>query len=121
MQAMLPTGTSEIAQVNDWHRAIGTFSGSVAPMPINPPGNSVPPAVVALLNEVVRSLTHFDYRNRPNRLEWVRTKIWSAIRTLENSNFARKRLDEMRQVRAIRLEKLRLAELRRRKVSHYGG
>lgn len=97
--------TDEDEKLRTWRRALGKFSSGIEPVHIDGPGNTVPSGIAAILNEVLRSLTHIDYSNRPVDLEWVRVRIWAAIRTLKNEKLYQRRLALAREVRRRRIEK----------------
>ena len=67
-------------QVLQLNTSLDQYARGVAPVPIDGSGSSCDPATASLLNEVVSCLTHVDYRKRDLNLEWVRTRIQSAIR-----------------------------------------
>jgi serine/threonine protein kinase len=98
------------AKVNEWKKAIRRFAPGLAPVAIDGPGSSAPPGIVSLLNSIVTALTHVDFQQRPNSLEWVRQYLWSAIRSLENETLYRKRLERARKKRAERDERIRIRE-----------
>lgn len=97
--------TNENEKVIAWKRALGKFSSGIEPVHIEGPGNTVPPGIAILLDEVLRSLTHIDYSNRPVGLEWVRIRIWAAIKTLKNEKLYQRRLASAREIRRKRIEK----------------
>jgi hypothetical protein len=65
-------------------------------------GSSVPPGVVQLLDEILVSMTHVDYRKRPASLSWVRSRLWSAIKLLQNELAYQKRLQRTRELKEAR-------------------
>lgn len=95
-----------------WRKALDVHSASIAPISIDAPGNTIPTALVPMLNELLLSLTHADYSNRPRSLAWVRSKVWTAIRLLQNELESRRRVEATREMRRRRLEKLRIKEER---------
>ena len=88
-----------------WKMALGKFSAGIEPVQIDCPGNTVPPGIVSLLNEVLRALTHVDFSNRPLNLEWVRIRIWGAIKALKNEKLYQQRLAYTREMRRRCIEK----------------
>ncbi|MEF8724335.1 MAG: hypothetical protein V5B30_17690 [Candidatus Accumulibacter delftensis] len=98
---------NEAEQFIEWKKALSKFSVGVEPVPIDGPGSTVPPGVASLLNEIVSSLTHVKFSNRPINLEWVRTRTWAAIKTLSNEKLYQRRLASARQNRLRRIEKQR--------------
>jgi serine/threonine protein kinase len=104
--------TDPAEQVRVWRKAINQFGASVAPVKIDGPGHNVPLAVVGILNELVGILTHVDYEVRKRPLSWVRTRVWSAIRILENDELARRRILLARAQRQRSVDKAREREER---------
>lgn len=88
-----------------WNLALRKFSAGIEHVRIDSPGSTVPPAIASLLNEVLRALTHINYANRPLNLEWVRIRIWSAIKTLKNEKLYQRRLAIAKEKRRRRIEK----------------
>ena len=99
--------TNEAEQFTAWKRALGKFSAGIEPVRIDGLASTVPPGVASLLNEVLRSLTHVDFSNRPIDLEWVRVRTWAAIKTLQNERLYQRRLALAREMRRRRIEKQR--------------
>lgn len=97
--------TNEAEKLKVWKRALGKFSSGFEPVRIDAPGSSIPLGIASLLNEVLRSLTHIDFSNRPINLEWVRIRIWAAIKTLENEKLYQRRLTLTKEIRRRRIEK----------------
>jgi serine/threonine protein kinase len=111
MAQLVPEKKSEARQVEQWRTALAQFGGGVISVTIDGPGSSVPPAVVALLNDLLSRLTHVNYLNRPP-LDWVRQRTWTAIRVLQNHKAAEARLKFAREFRRRRLEKVRARQAR---------
>ena len=99
--------TNEADKLAAWELAIRKFSSGFEPVRIDGTDTSAPPGVAHILNEVLRSLTHINFSNRPKNLEWVRNRIWSAIRTLENEKLYQRKLAFSKKVRQKRIEKQR--------------
>jgi serine/threonine protein kinase len=108
MAHLVPTKNDHLKQLTEWDLALAKYAPGVTPISIDGPGNMVPPAIAALLNEVVMSLTHFDYRRRMP-LERVRARVWSSIKVLRNQAEAKRRIDfakEMRRRKRARAQML---------------
>lgn len=99
-------------QLTLWKKAINIHGASVSPIHIDASGNSIPAAVVPFLNELVLAMTHVNFSNRPNSLSWVRAKVWTAIKLLQNDEESRRRILASREQRIRRVEKLRAKEAR---------
>jgi len=108
MGSFLGVAATDAEKVEAWKRGLAALSHGAVPVTLDGPGSSLPPGVGTLLNEVLARLTAVDYRRRPPDLEWVRGRVWGAIRCLENqANYAR-RLAYAREMRRRRIEKARL-------------
>lgn len=111
--------TKEAEQFIAWKRALSRFSAGVEPVRIDGHGSTVPPGIASLLNEVLRSLTHVDFSNRPIDLEWVRVRTWAAIKSLQNEYLYQRRLALSKEMRRRRIEKQRQkADILRRYVTN---
>ncbi|SDX06506.1 serine/threonine protein kinase [Nitrosomonas oligotropha] len=97
--------TNEDEKLKAWKQAIGKFSSGIEPVHIDAPGNTVPPGITSLLNEVLRLLTHIDYSKRPINLGWVRARIGATIKILKHEKLYQKRLASSREMRLKRMEK----------------
>lgn len=106
MAGHLTSSPDQAIQVSEWESALAKLGSGVARVSIDGPGSDVPPAVAGVLNEILFALTSFDYRNRPRRLDWVRQKIWVAIKVLENEKAQRVRIEAARIRRARRAAKV---------------
>lgn len=106
---------SESVQQREWDAAIAKHGNSFVPVPVNGAGSDVPPGIAPILNEILLSLTHVDYRRRPN-LQWVQRKIASALMVLGNEKLYQARVVQAREVRRRRLERLAKRELRAAKL-----
>lgn len=115
LAAMSPmvAGQPEDKQVALWISALSKFGAGVTPIAIDGPGNYVPAGIASLLNDVLVRLTHFDFRRRPLNLDWVRGKIWTAMRILENDRMYKLRLARVRENRRRKLEHARKVDARR--------
>jgi len=103
----------EDAQVEAWQQVLAKFALGVAGAPLNEDGTSAPPAIRALIQELIWGLTHIDFRKRPNSLSLVRNRVWTAIRILRSETEQRIRLERAKAIRAARLEKLKRKEATR--------
>jgi serine/threonine protein kinase len=108
MAHLVPTKDDHMKQQAEWHDALAKYAPGVNAVSIDGAGNMVPPAIIGLLNELVMSLTHFDYRRRMP-LDRVRARIWSAIKVLSNAAESKRRLEyarEMRRRKRLRAEQV---------------
>lgn len=105
MQGYLSGTATEAEQLAAWKQALAKLSTGVEAVSIDGPGSSVPPGIAAILNEITKYLTHVNFANRPINLEWVRTRIWAAIRTLSNEKLYQRRLADAKEMRRRRIEK----------------
>ena len=107
------SGGTEQTQVESWRHNLEHFSRTIVQVPIDGPGNDVPPGIASMLNEVVLSMTHFHLDRRPRNLASIRHKISSAMRVLSHEKEYQHRLMLQRQIRQLRLQKLAHREARR--------
>lgn len=99
------SGVSDMQdQVTKWQAALSRFGRGISPVSIDGEGSWVPKGVAAILNDVLHTLTAFDYRNRKTRRGWVSNKLMTAIRILEHEGLYAKKLAEARARRARRQE-----------------
>jgi serine/threonine protein kinase len=104
--------TDEQKQIIAWRRATHELGRGIVAVHVNGSGSSAPAGIAYFLNEIVASLTHIDFEKRPKNLSWVRQKIWAAIRLLEHQHEYQKRLDQSRELRQRKIEKIRQQEAR---------
>lgn len=110
--------TNDADKFNAWKVALGKFSSGFEPVRIDGPGSSVPQGIASILNEVLRSLTHVNFSNRPINLEWVRVRIWSAIKALQNEKLYLKKLEFSKEMRRRRIAKqARKAAILRKRIA----
>lgn len=101
-----------------WNLALRKFSSGFESVRVDEPGSTVPLGVASILNEVLRSLTHVNFSNRPINLEWVRARIWSAIKALQNEALYQKKLASSKEMRRRRIAKQdRNAAILRRRIA----
>jgi serine/threonine protein kinase len=112
MRALVDSSGDQARQLASWNQAMDRLANTVLPVPIAGPGSDVPPGVAPILNEVLAAVTHTDLRSRPKSLEWVRSKIGSAIRALQNERDYQRRLAHTREMRRRRVERARQREAR---------
>lgn len=117
----VPERVNEAIQLAQLNTALDHFGLGVAPVRIDGPGSLCDAATAPILNEVLRKLTHFDYRQRAPSLAWVRTRLWSAIRVLENERLYQARLAASRARRKRRIERLRERDAKARASVRVGG
>jgi serine/threonine protein kinase len=96
-------GLPESEQITAWCRAMDKLGPAFSPVKMDGVGNSVPPGIAPLLNEVLGKLTHVDYRCRPEHLSWVMRRIDSAILVLANERRYQARLAYAKEMRRRRL------------------
>lgn len=110
--------TNDADKLAAWRMALGKFSSGFEPVRMDGAGSTVPQGIASILNEVLRSLTHVNFSNRPINLEWVRVRIWSAIRVLQNEKLYQRKLAKSKEMRRRRIEKqARKAATLRRRIS----
>ena len=112
MRALVDSSGDQTRQLASWHQTMNKFAYAVLPIPIAGPGSDVPPGIAPILNEILAALTHTDLRCRPKSLEWVRSRIGSAIRALQNERDYQRRLAHTRAMRRRRVERARQREAR---------
>jgi serine/threonine protein kinase len=112
MRTLVDSSGDQTRQLVSWNLAMNKFANAVMPVPIAGPGSNVPPGVAPILSEVSAALTHTDLRSRPKSLEWVRSRIGSAIRALQNERDYQRRLARTREMRQRRIERARQREAR---------
>lgn len=110
-------------KVSAWESALRTHGHGVTPVSVLASGHSVPASISTLLDELVRTMTRFDYRQRSVSLEYVRRRIQSAIAVLRNERVSRHRIEAARTRRAERVARLaakeqRLAEAVAKRIQH---
>lgn len=111
MYRQISAVTTPEKRLEAWKIEINKLCMSVVPPPIDGSGSSLPEGIADLLNPLVASLTHPDFRRRPT-LEFVRRRIWAAINVLSNEREYQLRLTQARNRRRRREEKVRQRELR---------
>jgi len=94
-----------------WHKHAGLL-GSITRVGIDAPGNTLPPSIESLLDELVLALTHPIFSKRERSFERVAKRVWTAIRVLEHEETAKARTDQNRLRRAMRLQALLKKDLR---------
>ncbi len=108
MGTFLGGAATDAEKVEAWKRGLTALSHGAVPVPLDGPGSSVPPGIGTLLNEVLSRLTAVDYRKRPPNLQWVRGRVWAAIRSVEGQAIYGRRVAHAREMRRRRIEKARL-------------
>lgn len=111
MTSFLHGAHNENERLAKWKEAVAKLGPSITKVSIDSAGNTVPPGIVDLLNDVVAGLTHVSYSNRFS-LAWVRTRILSAIRALEHDKIYKQRLAAAKLRRTLCEEKAKRAEAR---------
>lgn len=105
MAIELREAEEETEKLRAWNSALRKFSSGIASINIDNEGNTVPPGIASLLNELLSTLTHIDYSKRPINLERVRFRIGAAIKILKNEKLYQERLERSREMRQKRKEK----------------
>jgi serine/threonine protein kinase len=111
MHSHLTGASTELEQLRAWRKALSLHASGISPSKIDGINSTVPPGIAPILNEVLESLTHIDYAKRRINLEFVRRKILSSIKILENQKAYDKNIERQKQERQRREDKLRLKEL----------
>jgi serine/threonine protein kinase len=117
------SGRSPTDRLQAWQNALRIHGQGVTPVSILASGHSVPLSISTLLDDLVRAMTKFDYRQRPVSLEYVRRRIQSAITVLRNERVSRDRIKAAKARRATRIANLaakerRLAEAIAKRIPH---
>ncbi|OPZ13092.1 MAG: Serine/threonine-protein kinase PrkC [Alphaproteobacteria bacterium ADurb.BinA280] len=109
--------SGRMQEVESWDAVVRRFGVGVTPVAIDGDGSSLPKGISKILNELLEVLTHIDYKKRKAPPNWIRQKLWTAIRVLENEaeyarrlRFTRERRE--RRERAARDKEARLAAAR---------
>jgi serine/threonine protein kinase len=89
-----------------WAREVPKFRHQLEPPRIDGAGHSIPPSLIALFSETVRSMTIFDYKERLSDLGLVLKRVDSAIAVLENIQLDRKLTVRRERKKERRIEKL---------------
>jgi serine/threonine protein kinase len=106
------SGRTPAERLKAWQNALRFHGHGVAPVSILASGHSVPASISTLLDDLVRTMTRFDYRQRPQSLEYVRRRIQSAITVLRNERATRQRIEVAKARRAARIACLAAKEQR---------
>jgi serine/threonine protein kinase len=106
------SGRTPEDRLQAWQNALHTHGHGVTPVSILASGHSVPASISTLLDDLVRTMTRFDYRQRPVSLEYVRRRIQSAISVLCNERASRDRIKAAKARRAARIARLAANEQR---------
>jgi serine/threonine protein kinase len=96
----------EDRQLTAWKTALAKFEHAVMPVPLDGPGSTIPSGIASILNELLRAMTHVNFLRRPLKLEKVRSRIWSAIRSLESEWRYKRRLEATKLLRRRKEEKV---------------
>ncbi|ATE72417.1 protein kinase domain-containing protein [Lysobacter capsici] len=99
MQSEVLGISGDQAQVDAWKRTLAKFSAGVIEVPIDGIGSTVPRGVAGILNEVLAVLTNIDYRKRYSCGKWVRAKLGSALKVIENEALYQRQLSLSRERR----------------------
>ena len=94
-------------RVDIWRREISQLARGITNVPIDGPGNTAPPSVAQLLQELLNDLTQFDFNRRESDLEAIHRRTRSAIKVLANEDAYQERLQRKRSLRVQRSEKIR--------------
>ena len=112
--------TDEPAKLHRLHVGLDRLAPGIAPVPIDSLGSSCDPATAPLLNEVVRGLTHMDYRLRTTSLSWVRNRVEIAMVVLKNEREYQRRLRNAKELRRNRAARAKSRDDRLRAWSMLG-
>lgn len=105
MQTYVNATHDDHAQQVEWDVALAKHGNSVVAVPLDGPGNTVPPGVMPVLSDLLQTLTSVDYKNRPTDLAHVRRRLLGPMRALQN--------EASYQVRLARARALRQAKIKR--------
>ncbi|MBH9680766.1 protein kinase family protein [Burkholderia cepacia] len=112
---MLVNGvTDENAQVKAWDDALDKHALGVTTIEIDSAGSDVPAGIAPMLNQLLATFTHVDYRRRPQTLDAARKRIQAAIKVLENQKLYDGRLKQARERKNSREAKLAQKSARRK-------
>lgn len=103
-------------KLNAWKKKMPELHHVVIPPIINGPSHSIPPCLVKILDRLYSEMTVFNFMERKITLSKARKSIDSAIKILLNEKKQKKILDEKRNKRKIKLEKIRRRDER---LNHY--
>jgi len=106
MQTYLTKANDDASRLAAWQHGLDMHASGAPIIEIDGPGSDVPSGIAPMLNELLRGMAHFDYRQRVTRLEKVRSRIWSCIRCLENEAMYVARVKRVKTAREMRLKKL---------------
>ena len=93
LQSRVATGNNEAERLSIWQRDGRAVLAGLSHPEIEGFGATVPMSVVDILDDLIAKMTKPNYLDRSIRLPAVRSRIWSAIRCLQNQELARKRAD----------------------------
>lgn len=110
MQTYLRKSTDDAGRLAAWQHGLNMHASGAGVTDIAGAGSTIPPGIVPMLNDILRSMTHFDYRQRVKTLDTVSARIWSCIRCLENEALYASKLKRLKISRERRLQKLRQRE-----------
>lgn len=106
------SGKTPAARFQAWQKALRIHGHGVTPVSILATGHSVPACIAPLLDDLVKAMTRFDFRQRLTSLEYLRSRIQVAIKVLRNERAARERIEAAKARRAARLARLAAREQR---------
>lgn len=101
--------------IRAWGINAKRFRHAVPPPRIDSPGTTAPPAVAAILNELLQGLVKFDYSERTTDFEVIRDRAMRAVHILGHER-RQKRIFEQRRVARVN----KLAKLERRRLLAQG-
>lgn len=106
------SGQTPAERLKAWENALRLHGHGVAPVSILASGHSVPASISTLLDDLVKTMTRFDFRQRLASLEYVRRRIQSAITVLRNERATRQRIEAAKARRSARIACLATKEER---------
>lgn len=107
MAGAISAGMDQQRERVEWNAELDRMAKGVLSVSADGFGSQVPKCIAGIISDVVQALTAFDYRRRPIKLSYVRQKIWTAIRVLQNEAEAKRRTENARSMRSRRVEKAR--------------
>jgi serine/threonine protein kinase len=105
-------GTTDVERDQSWCAAMTPLARGFTVVSIGEAGSSVPPGIASILDEVLGTLTNFDYRKRPKALAEVRRRVWSAMRALTNEHEYQRKLAQSRRIKQSRRDKIAAREVK---------
>ena len=91
--------------ISQWHKAVDLFSRSILPVKLDESGHDAPPGIVPMLDRLIASLTHVDYRKRLTDVNVIIRLVDSALRIMDNLALENKHRERKRFYRQKKQDK----------------